>query len=218
MFMRSAINFLISLLLLSSCAGYKLRHNKNPFLEQGIKSITVPTFVNRTTYNSLTPLVTRETIEILSSFHGLKVNTGKLTYEDAVVVGVITENESKKYTNSVLMNDEQRLSIGQRNAFYVPTIGSFSTNIKLVILKRPSKEEIEFFTSYFKLSKNAFPRTVLYKSFTLSGSYSVENDVGDIDSAAPVRGVKNLGNLRKSIESSTEQYGKNLKEVIINAF
>ena len=204
---------------LISCAGYKARNRSNPFVEQGIKSIAIPTFVNRTAINGLTPLITREAIETFSNFHGLQVNSGKLTHEDAIVIGVITPtgdvNKEVVFTNSTLMNTEQQEAIGNRNAFYVPTIGSFSANIKLIILKKPSKEEIEFFTSYFKLSKNSFPRTVFHKTFILSGSFSVENNVGD---SGLVRGTKNSGNLRKALEGSSQAFDIELKEVMANAF
>ena len=220
--MFHAVKYICLVMLLSSCAGYKVRHRNNPFLEQGITSIAIPVFVNRTSLNKLTSVATKEAIRTFSSFYGLKVNAGDLTNEDAVVIGVIkpssTANNEIKYTNSVLMNADQQKAIGNRNAFYVPSTAAFSTTVQLVILKRPTREEIKFFTTYFKLSKEAFPRTVFHKEFKLSATYSIENEVGDVDSAAPVRGMKNLGNLRKAIETAALSFGQELREVMANAF
>jgi hypothetical protein len=208
--------------LLSSCAGYKIRDRGNPFADQGIRSIVIPTFVNKTSVNELTPLVTKEVVNTFSQFHGLRVNVGEMTNEDAVVVGIIRPgtkaNREVVYQNNTLMNTDQQEAIGNRNAFYVPTIGAFDTKVQVIILKRPTKEEIAFFTDYFNLPKNSFPRTIINESFDLKGTFSIENPVGDLDSSAPVRGTKNAGNLRKALEDNVKSFGVNLRELIANAF
>ena len=220
--MRNAILFLFISLFLSSCAGYKFRNQSNPFTSQGVRSMAIPMFINKTSLSHITPAYTKAVHQVLSSYSDLKVNSGSIENEDAVILGIITSkndvNKEVRYSNSTLMNTEQQDTIGERNAFYLPTSGVYDLNVQIVVLKRPTKEEIDFFVNYFKFSKSSFPRTIFSKSFTVSGSYTIENEVGGIDSSAPVRGTKNRGNLRKSLIDSADSLAESLREVLANAY
>ena len=151
------------------------------------------------------------------------MRAGALTSEDAVVLGIISPRSTRAtkevtYTSSTLMSDEQQDDIGNRNPFPLPTTGRVELDVNIVILKRATKQEIDFFIQNFKFTKNAFPRTVFSKTFSINVSYSIENSVGDLDSGEPVRGTKNRGSLRKALIDSGETFAQDFKEVLANAF
>ena len=206
---------------LTSCSGYVFRDMDNPFADQGIRSIAVPMFVNRTSQARFSSELTRQAIDALSSFKGLRVENGSFENEDAVVIGIIkpaTKGREIFYSSKVLMSEEQQEAIGKRNSFLVPTTAKYDFKLELIILKRPTKDEIKFYTEYFKFSKVSYPRTILRKEFAISDSFAVENPVGGIDSNAPIRGALNKGSLRKSIEKTASNFAVELKEVLANAF
>jgi len=218
--MRIIFQLSLFLFILSSCAGYKFRRDSNPFLSQGVRSVAIPMFVNRTSLPSVSAVYTRAVHDVLSSYADLKVNSGDIENEDAVVLGIVSSarDQEIKVTTSTLMNQDQIDQIGNRNAFYLPTAADFSLNIQLIVLKRPTKEEIDFFVNYFKFSKSAFPRTIFAKTIAVSGGYSINNEVGDINTVGPLRGTQTRGNLIKSIEDSSIGLTNELREVLSNAY
>ncbi|EQC51454.1 hypothetical protein [Bacteriovorax sp. DB6_IX] len=218
--MRYLFLSIISLGLFISCAGYKVRHNTNPFASQGVNSVAIPMFINKTSLPVVTAAYTKAIHEVLSNYPDLRVNSGELENEDAVVLGVVKRVHDKEisFTGSTLMNNSQLSEIGDRNAFYLPTTGTYDLRVELYILKRPTKEEIDFFVNYFKFSKSAFPRTIFSKTFGVSGSYNISNEIGDIDSAAPVRGTQTRGNMVKALSDSSVALANEFREVLSNAY
>jgi hypothetical protein len=220
--MRMLSIFVLFSLFLSSCAGYNFRLQSNPFSSQGIRSVAIPMFINKTSLPHVTAAYTKSVHDVLSSYPDLKVNAGDIENEDAVVLGIISSkrelNKEIEYTSSTLMSDEQIDEIGDRNAFYVPTVGEYDLKVQIVILKRPTKEEIDFFVNYFKFSKTSFPRTVFSKEFAINGTYSINNDVGGANTSAPLRGTITRGNLVKSLSDSSNTFADELREVLANAY
>ncbi len=222
MIMRSIFQSLVILFLLTSCAGYKLRSNKNPLAKADVHSIAVPVFINKTSLEKVSAVYTREIISSLSAFKNLKITAGNITNEDALLLGIITpktaDKRGKFIRTSSLMTEEQQTAIGKRNAFEVPTSGGYTVNVEIIVLKNPTAEEIEFFTNYYNFKATDFPRTVFHHTFAIDGSYSIENPVGDMSSGAPLRGVQNQGKLRKSLVDSANTLATDFHEVITNAF
>ncbi|WP_157680598.1 hypothetical protein [Bacteriovorax sp. Seq25_V] len=220
--MRSIFQSLVLLFLLTSCAGYKLRSNQNPLAKADVHSIAVPVFINKTTLEKVSSVYTREIISALSKFKNLKITAGDIKNEDALMLGIITPKELSKrgkfIRTSSLMTEDQQDAIGKRNAFEVPTSGGYELNVEIIVLKNPTREEIDFFTGYYNFNASDFPRTVFHHTFSISGSYSIENPVGDLASGAPLRGVQNQGKLRKSIVDSGKTLATDFHEVITNAF
>jgi len=93
--------------LLSSCAGYHFNTNNNPLIGYDIKTISVPMFVNRSTFPNLAGPMTKEIILALNDYSGLKVFSGNNDSADAVLIGIIESNdhfnEAVKTTQSLLL-------------------------------------------------------------------------------------------------------------------
>lgn len=222
MTMRTIYQLFLILILLTSCAGYKLKSKSNPFASLNIKTIAVPVFINKTSLDKISHQYATSVIEVLSEYSDLSVTAGNIVNEDAVVIGIIKSNKAGERGSFIkthsLMTEEQKEAIGNRNAFDVPTAGEFNIIVDVVILKRPSKEEIAFFTSELGRKVSTFPNMIFSQSINVTKTFTIENPVGDQNSGAPVRGVQNKGKLRKSLSDSAKDFKSNFKEMISNAY
>lgn len=222
MIMKAVFQLLLILFLLTNCAGYNLRTKTNPFKSYNINSIAVPMFINKTSLEKISQSYTNSVIEILSQYSNLSVSAGNIESEDAVLIGIINPTRQAHKGSIVgshtLMTQEQKDSLGNRNAFDVTTTGAFDVTVDLMILKRPSREEIDFFTSELGKKAKSFPNMIFSQSVRINQSYSLENPVGDENSAALVRGVQNKGKLRKALLDSSVEFTNSFKEMMSNAF
>lgn len=214
---------LTCLILLSSCAGYRFSESNNPFEAQGVNSITIFVVKNHTGISGLSQVYTDEIVETLSSFSSLRVRTGKNYDSDAILLAEITSRKKAgkevTETGDTLMNDEQKNQLGgNRNAFYLATSGSYQFQIQVTVFKKPNNDEIQFYESFYKIDHSQFPRSIFSKTFNISDSYIIENTVGGIDSAAPLRSVKNRGTFKKSLADGASDFGDDFREVLLYAF
>ncbi len=214
--------FITSFLLLISCAGYRFSDSNNPFEAQGVRSVTVFIVKNHTGISGLSQIYTDQIVETLSSFSGLRVRTGKNYESDAILLAEITSlkkaGEEITETGDTLMSEDQQNQIGNRNAFYLSTSGDYQFKININVFKKPNDDEIKFYESFYKLDHSQFPRSIFSKEFSITDSYIIENTVGGIDSAAPLRSVKNRGTFKKSLADGAKNFGEDFREVLLYAF
>ena len=207
--------------LLFSCAGYELRDRENPFEVKGIKSISVPMFVNKTNLNSVSNNFSKEVISMLENFKGLKVYSGNDGKSDAVLLGVVYTADGYdpiRNKDIAFLNTEDIEKLKNRSAFTLQTIKSLDVQVRVVILKRPKKEEVDFFINYFDFNKNMFPQNVFQSNFTLSRNLFIDNSFADSSGAYnPVRGVRNKGIEISNVNQQATQLASMLRSVIINA-
>lgn len=207
--------------LLYSCAGYELRDRENPFEVKGIKSISVPMFVNKTNLNSVSNNFSKEVISMLENFKGLKVYSGNDGKSDAVLLGVVYTADGYdpiRNKDIAFLNTEDIEKLKNRSAFTLQTIKSLDVQVRVVILKRPKKEEVDFFINYFDFNKNMFPQNVFQSNFTLSRNLFIDNSFGDSSGASnPVRGVRNKGIEISNVNQQATELASMLRSVIINA-
>lgn len=209
--------------LLTSCAGYHFNTNNNPLIGYDIKSIAVPMFINRSALPELAAPMTKEITMVLNDYSGLKVLSGDNAEADAVLIGII---ESKDHLNDVVKTSQQlftdntlKSSVGNRSPFYYPTQTSYELTFHVIIIKRPSKEELALLTTDIGRYMKVNPKVVLMDSFSLSNSFSrVVGETASADSPGSVNFVKNKGIMEKSIHETSLRAAQNFKQVILNAF
>lgn len=211
------------LIFLSSCAGYRFSESNNPFEAQGVHSVTIFVVKNHTGITGLSQVYTDEIVETLSSFSSLRVRTGKNYDSDAILLAEITSSKVSGMevveSGDTLMTDEQKNALGgNRNAFYLSTSGKYEFEITINVFKKPNQEEIQFYESFYKIDHSQFPRSIFSKTFKISDSYIIENTVGNIDSSAPLRSVKNRGTYKKSLIDGADNFGEDFREVLLYAF
>jgi hypothetical protein len=221
--MKGRFFYLFVLVFISGCAGYHFNTNNNPLIGYNIRSISVPMFINRSVVPNLSGPMTREIVMALKDFSGLKVTNGITGESDAVLIGIV---DSAQHLEEVVQNSSTAItegnilnSIGNRQKFYYPSASSYQLRLRIILIKRPSAEEIEF------LSKNTLgltklhPKVVLEDEIPLSGSFTrVVADNLTPNSGGEVNFVKNKGLFEKSLQDACVQTAKNFKQVVLNAF
>lgn len=219
----SQILLVLGQLFLVSCGGYHFNTNNNPLIGYDIKSVAVPMFINRSVLPDLAAPMTKEVMLVLNDYEGLKVLSGDNKDADAVLIGII---ESKDAVNDVVVNSTYQFSdntvkssVGARSPFYYPAETAYRIEFKVILIKRPTKEEIELLTSDLGKYVKTNPRVVLMDSFSLNSSFTrVVGENTTSDSPGKVNFVKNRGVFERSIQETAVRAAQNFKQVVLNAF
>jgi hypothetical protein len=211
------------MLTLSSCAGYHFNTNNNPLLSYDIHSVSVPMFINRSSIPELAAPMTREITFALNDYTGIKVFSGDNENADAVLIGIIDSrdhyNEVVKTSSQLFSDTTVKTSVGARSPFYYPVESVYDFSLKIILIKRPSKEELQLLTSDLGQFMKANPKVVLMDTLALSGKFSrVVGESTGPDSPGKTNFVKNRGLFEKSIQDTAVNAGKSFKQVVLNAF
>ena len=83
------MQWLLILIFITGCSGYRYTQQDNPLSQYGIQSLSVPMFYNYSNQPEVSNNFTRETYRLLSSYHGLKLRSGYHQESDAVMIGII---------------------------------------------------------------------------------------------------------------------------------
>lgn len=216
-------SILLTLLTLASCAGYHFNTNNNPLIGYDIRSIAVPMFVNRSVIPELAAPMTKEIIFALNDYSGLRVYSGDNDQADAVLVGVIETknhyNDVVQTTQTLFSDDKIKSSVGNRSPFYYPVQTSYDYTLKIILIKRPSKEELDLLTTDFGQYMKVNPKVVLMDTINISGSFSrVVGESTTPNAEGKTNFVKNKGIFEKSIQEASMNAAKTFKQVVLNAF
>jgi len=215
---------LLSLLILSvSCGGYHFNTNNNPLIGYDIKSIAVPMFINRSNLPELAAPMTKEITLTLNDYDGLRVYNGDNEKADAVLIGIIESKdlikETLKTTQYLFTDNTMKSSVGNRSPFYYPIETKYDLTFRVILIKRPSKEEMELLTTDLGKFMSVNPKVVLMDQFDLTSTFSrVVADSSTPDSAGKTNFTKNRGVLEKSLQETATRAAQNFKQVILNAF
>lgn len=208
--------------LLSGCAGYHFNTSNNPLIGYDIKTISVPMFINLSVLPQIAAPMTREITLALSDYSGLKVVNNE-AQADAVLIGIIESKdhytEVVRTSQSLFTDKDVAKSIGSRPGFYFPIQSTYDFSLRLILIKRPSKEEIDLMTSELGPYVKAHPKVVLQDAIPLSGTFDrvaspnlTANDAGEVNF------VKNKGIFEKSLQDTCYQAAQTFKQVVLNAF
>ena len=94
--------FLLTICVLSSCSGYRFRNQRNPLIDDGIRSVSIPMFVNKSSIPNVSPLFTSAISNSLASNTNIKIYMGDHREADAVLIGIIS---TPKRVNEIYDND-----------------------------------------------------------------------------------------------------------------
>jgi hypothetical protein len=207
---------------LTGCAGYHFNTSNNPLIGYDIKTISVPMFINRSVLPQLAAPLTREITLALNDYSGLKViSDGEEA--DAVLIGIIESsdhfNDVVRTSQTLFTDKDVAKSIGKRTSFYYPIQSAYNFKLRLIMIKRPSKEEIEMMTSELGPYVLAHPKVVLQDNIELNGSFDrVASPTLSPNDAGAVNFVKNKGIFEKSLQDTCYQAAQTFKQVVLNAF
>lgn len=167
----------IIILLLQSCAGYKLVGETNLFKVHGVSAVVVDQAKNNSSFSGITRYFANSITTELSSLPGFHIQNklGKKTGEAVVVAELTSEpNPSRsKEVEAVKFIDKSTgygTSIGNRAGFYVNSQIRYRLSLDITIIKNPKgsqkdlsqKAEIIFKKSYpvtFQMNNSLLPNT-----------------------------------------------------------
>lgn len=216
-------SILLCLLTLASCAGYHFNTNNNPLIGYDIRSVAVPMFVNRSVIPELAAPMTKEIVFALNDYSGIRVFSGDNASADAVLIGIIESrdhyNDVVKTTQTLFTDDTVKESIGSRAPFYYPVQTSYEFSLKIILIKRPSKEELELLTTDLGQFMKVNPKVVLMDTINISGNFSrVVGETTTSNAIGKTNFTKNKGIFEKSLQETSMNAAKTFKQVVLNAF
>lgn len=220
--MKTLILILLGIML-TSCAGYRVRKETNPFEQYQIQSLAVPMFVNRSTFAQVGGMMTNEIRQVLSTFPELKLTPQEDMSADGVLVGIIDSEasllQSMRNTGTTFLSGGLQSSIGERPAFYLPTLSTVELYLTLVLIRRPSQEDLELLDTPFLPFLAKHPKVVFKETMRLSTSYSrsIQESI-DSDSPGAVNATRNHKIMERSLKSLATRASRNFKNTIIHAF
>jgi hypothetical protein len=216
-------SFFLMIMTLASCAGYHFNTSNNPLIGYDIRSVAVPMFINQSVIPDLAASMTKEITFVLNDYPGLRIYSGNDEKADAVLIGIIQSknhyNEVVTTTQSLFTDDHVKASVGNRNPFYYPVRTAYVLNLKVILIKRPTPEEIQLLTTDLGKYFSANPKVVLVDDIPLNGTFSrVVAENKTTNSAGSVNFVKNKGIFEKSLQETCLQAAQTFKQVVLNAF
>ena len=180
-------------------------------------------FINRSVFSQLAAPMTKEIVLVLNDYPGLRVYSGNSDEADAVLIGIIESadhaNEAIKTTQSLFTDETLKSSIGKRPGFYYPIQSRFDFRVRFILIKRPSKDELELFSGDLGKMVKLHPKIVLQDKIEVTGTLSrVAASSADAGKPSDVNFTKNQGILEKSLQDACYQAAQNFKQVVLNAF
>jgi hypothetical protein len=215
--MRRVVFLLGLCTVLVSCSGYRLRQKDNPLAQYGIQSVSIPMFLNRTGLPRVSGSFTREMIALMSGFKDLKVSSGDSVKNNAVLLGTVFSAEKSEELNATVTRvftdsyDDVKSSIGNRFPFYLPRRSKVSFNVHLVLIKNPTRNEIDLARSSLGKQLVKGPKIIFNEVMAVSGAYTRElrgNVSSGNNSREDMGGVVNYTQNKASLERSVLEMAK----------
>jgi hypothetical protein len=215
--------------LLTGCTGYRFAQQENPLAQYGIQSLSVPMFYNYSNLSEVSADFTRETYTLLTNFSGLKLVSGYSTQTDAVLIGIVRSPE--RMTDSLrpgnLREAQDRAGNalgGSRGRFYIPGTTDVTLMLQIIVIKKPSEEELALLRSGIGDKIQANSRIIFNEMIPLRSQFTRE--IFDNDPTGPlaqrdgtsVIATQNAGLQRKSIDNLAAQAAIQVRDMILYAF
>ena len=210
--------FIALLLGVVSCQGYRYQTRSNPFAQYNINSVAIVQFYNKSNLARLAPAATKEFHALLGQFSDLKVYSGDVE-ADAVFIGIVESGRSWRDSRGSTSN---RLAIlpdpgpqdVERAEFYVPSNTTVSASIRAILIKKPSKKEIELLKT--SLGKFALGNRVVFNELIpVSSGFGRELRSTE---ASSVNESQNRSAFQSSADLMAKQAANNFRDMILYAF
>lgn len=214
------MRYLLLFVFILGCSGYRYGHPDNPLSQYGINSLSVPMFYNYSNLASVGPDFTQQTYRQLMSFSGLKLTSGYSNKTDAVLLGIIRSPEKLTETlrtGSIrVAKSIAAKAIGdKRQAFYIPGNTGILLYLQVVLIRKPTEEELSLFHTELSPQIPLSSRVILNEMIPISESYVREIMDGE---GTQVIATQNSGIQRKKIQTMAENAAETIRDLILYAF
>ena len=211
---------LFPLILLLGCSGYRFSQTSNPLAQYGVDTLSIPMFYNFSSLPETSSTFTRETYKLLSGFTGLKLRSGWNQSADAILIGIIRSDDSlaqtvKSQSPRVAQSVTPDLLKDSRPEFYVPGSSTVSLELQVIVIKRPTTEELQLLQSDMGPQIPTSAKIIFNERFALASSFTREffdNEAG------VVAATQNAGALRRTKDAMGIQAAELIRDMILYAF
>lgn len=163
---------------------------------------------------------TRETFRLLTGFSGLKLMNGYSEDSDAVLIGVVRSRE-KAVESMIPLNlrvakSQASSSVGSnRQKFYVPGTNQMQLSLQVIVIKKPTEEELALLRSGIGEQIRANSRVIFNESFPVGAGLTREI----LDSeGTDVVATQNAGVQRRTVRTLAEAAATSIRDMILYAF
>ncbi|MGE3608794.1 MAG: hypothetical protein AB7I27_04325 [Bacteriovoracaceae bacterium] len=220
------MRLILFLFIFVGCSGYRFTQQDNPLAQYGVQSLSVPMFYNYSNLPDVSGDFTRETYRLLTGFSGLKLISGYDQNADAVLIGIIKTPEKVAETlrpmNLIVASGRAKNAVEnrefqgkKRGSFYIPGASDMSLSLQVVLIKKPSEEELALLKSGIGDQINFNSKILLNETLPLRTTYT--HEVLD-DQGVDVIGTQNAGIQRKTLKGLAEQAAISVRDMILYAF
>jgi hypothetical protein len=214
------MKWLLILIFITGCGGYRYAQQDNPLSQYGISSLSVPMFFNYSNLPEVSHNFTRETYRLLSRYPGLKLKSGYHPESDAILIGIIKTPEKMKDTlvpsNLRVAQDKAGTAIGDvRQDFYIPGTTDVSFILQIIVIKKPTEEELTLLKSGLGDKVKLTSRIIFNDTIPLRSQYTRE--IFDNEEVS-VTATQNAGIQRKVTKTLAEQAAISIRDMILYAF
>lgn len=205
--------------LLFSCAGYRYRSKENPFIQFGIRSLSVPMFYNHSNLHNVSGVFTKEIFNTMINYKGLELRSGNQS-SDAVLIGIvesaskINETVTAEGFKSIENTYGEDIFNKKRKNFNLPSVNRVTLNVRIIVIKQPTSEEIKFLRSSY--GKGVVSSKIIFNEvINLSGVYNLKENEGQ---SIEVLGTQNRGIQQRTIGELAVSAATSFKDMILYAF
>lgn len=181
-------------------------------------------FLNKTPINNVSPHFTTEFYNLLSSFEQLDLHSGIDDSSDAVLLGIVDSPD--RLTEAITVQDSKLVKtlvnvsdIGERNDFFTPIKNRINLELRVILIKRPSANDIKFLTGLTPGQIVKHPKVIFDDRIVIKDDFEREVlSFGDLDEGGQTNFSRNLGNIQKSLKRMARNAANSFKENIIYVF
>ncbi len=213
------IFLLFILISWQSCAGYRFQKKSNPFAQYSIRSISVPMFYNHSNFSNVSGVFTKEVFQTLLEFKDLQLKTAGEP-SDAVLVGIIYSPKNKADSVTPVSSKKVKNAFGEdsigpnRQDFVVSSVNQIKLRLKVIVIKHPTQEEIEFLQK--NIGQNAISSKIIFNDeISLTANYQLKELRGE---ATKVIATQNRGVEKQRLNDMAKQAATGFKDMILYAF
>ena len=213
----------ILLCVAMSCSGYRLANQDNPFRVEGIKSIAVPMFINKSSIPNVAPKFTKEFTSLFASFPEIELYQSENPRADALLIGIIESprrnREIYDQKSSQLTSSELKPSIGERPEFFVASSIKYKLAIRIILIKNPSWEDVELAKSDLGKLLKSQPKVIINHTFEREGNFTRSiKSTETTDSEGMTNFTKSKNFFEKNLDDMAKSTAQTFKELVLNVF
>lgn len=162
---------------------------------------------------------TREVYTLLTGFSGLKLVNGYSKNTDAVMIGIIKTPEKIFDTlrpgAPVVAGNRASEATKGRQRFYIPGTTQVSMQLQIIIIKKPSDEDLALLRSGLGDQIKMNSRVIINDTIPLTSTYTRE--IFDKEMVS-VTATQNAGIQRKTIKNMATDAAISVRDMILYAF